>query len=301
MDKSSLCAYLNERGDEYEYTIDADAADITSFKCGGIVAVAVYPKSTASLCALLQYLTDAGIRHDVIGLGTNVLVDDGGYDGVLVITTKMAGIDIDGEMLTAECGRGITACASAAQKAGLAGFSFAYGIPGSVGGAVAMNAGAYGGEIADIIVSAECYDMAAKKVVTIDKDGLSLGYRDSIIRRGGLIVLSASFKLKKGDPDAILAEMTDIMDRRRDKQPLSYPSAGSVFKRAPGHFTGRLIEDAGLKGMRIGGAEVSEKHAGFIINKENATASDVKALVELVEERVYESFGVKLEREIIYL
>ena len=301
MDIGSLKSFLDERADEYEYTVDADASELTSFRCGGKIKIAVSPKSTQSLCELLRILTEAGIRHDVIGLGTNVLVDDGGYDGVLVITSLMTELTIDGETLTAECGRGITSCASAAQKAGLSGFSFAYGIPGSVGGAVAMNAGAYGGEISDIILSADCWDVGERRIVTLDREALSLGYRDSVIRRGGLVVLSAKFALKKGDQDAIFAEMTDFMNRRREKQPLSYPSAGSVFKRAPGHYTGKLIEDAGLKGVRIGGAEVSEKHAGFIINKCGATAGDVKALVELVTSRVYEKFGVMLEREIIYL
>ena len=301
MNKSALTEFINAHVSEYDFAVDVSAAELTSFRCGGSVAAVAYPKSKGALCALLRYLSESGERYTVLGCGTNVLVDDEGYDGVLVITSQMDGLQINGTTMTAECGRGVTSCASAAQKAGLAGFAFAYGIPGSVGGAVTMNAGAYGSEISNIIISADCVDITTGELVTLTKDELELDYRDSIIRRGGLVVLSADFALTPADPDAILAEMTDYMNRRRDKQPLSYPSAGSVFKRAPGHFTGKLIEDAGLKGTRVGGAEVSEKHAGFIINRDNATASDVKALVKLVEERVYEVHGVRIEREIIYL
>lgn len=301
MNRTELKLFLDGHGGEYEYAFDVPASEITSFRCGGNAEAVIYPNGEGALCALLRFLSDAEIKYCVLGCGTNVLIDDAGYDGVIVITTKLTELKIDGETLRSECGRGITSCASAAQKAGLSGLSFAYGIPGSVGGAVTMNAGAYGGEISDVIVSADCWDADAQKIVTLTRDDLSLGYRDSAVKRGGLYVLSALFALHRGDHDAILAEMNDFMERRRDKQPLSYPSAGSFFKRAPGHFTGKLIEDAGLKGLRVGGAMVSEKHAGFIINAGGASAGDVKKLAEIVMARVLESSGVALEREIIYL
>ena len=300
MDKTLLLSFI-ENGIDCEYGFDTPASELTSFRAGGPVAAVVYPKNKGAFCALLRFLSEHEIKHTVLGCGSNVLVPDEGYDGVLVITTHMTAIEINGTVLTAECGRGVTSCASAAQREGLAGFEFAYGIPGSVGGAVYMNAGAYGSDIAAIITTAECYDASRDAVVTLTKEELELGYRDSVLHRNGMIVLSAEFSLTPGEPAAIMAAMTDYMARRRDKQPLEYPSAGSVFKRAPGHFTGKLIEDAGLKGLRIGGAEVSEKHAGFIVNRGGATASDIKALVAEVEARVYEEHGVRLERELIYL
>lgn len=287
--------------ENYRYTTDTPASELTSFRVGGPVSIVAYPKNKRAFCALLRFLSKSGIKHTVLGCGSNVLAPDVGYDGVFVMTADLKGIDIDGCVMTAECGRGVTSCASAAQRAGLAGFAFAYGIPGSVGGAVYMNAGAYGSEIKDIITSAECYDSLTGRIVTLDREGLELGYRDSVLHRNGMTVLSAKFTLVSGVPDAIMAEMTEYMSRRRDKQPLEYPSAGSVFKRAPGHFTGKLIEDAGLKGARIGGAEVSEKHAGFIVNRGGATAEDIKALIKLIEDRVYELYGVRLERELLYL
>ncbi len=285
----------------YEYTLDAPASELTSFRTGGKVAAVVYPKNKRALCALLRFLSERDARHITLGCGTNVLAPDDGYDGVFVMTQKMTRISLDGSVMTAECGRGVTSCASAAQKAGLSGLEFAYGIPGSVGGAVFMNAGAYGSEIRDIIKDAECWDPEQGETVTLTKDELSLGYRDSILRHNGMTVLSARFALTPGDGGEISAKMAELMSKRRDKQPLEYPSAGSVFKRAPGHFTGKLIEDCGLKGTRIGGAVVSEKHAGFIVNAGSATSNDVKALVSLVEERVFAEFGVRLERELIYL
>ena len=295
-----LLSFLDNPSD-YEYTTDTPASELTSFRVGGPVSVVAYPKNKGALCALLRFLSEREIRHTVLGCCSNVLAPDEGYDGVFVVTTKMTALDITDEVMTAECGRGITSCASAAQKAGLSGLEFAYGIPGSVGGAVFMNAGAYGSEVANVITKAECYDPATRKFHTFTREELCLGYRDSILRHNGMIVLSAEFALNRRDPDEIMAEMADYMSRRRDKQPLEYPSAGSVFKRAPGHFTGKLIEDAGLKGARIGGAEVSEKHAGFIVNRGGATAADVKALVSLIEARIYELYGVALERELIYL
>ncbi len=298
---NGIIEFISRRADEYEYRLNAPASELTSFKIGGSVKVTVYPKTKGALCALLRYLKDSGEVYSVLGNGSNVLVSDDGYDGVLVVTTLMSEIEIDGCTLKADAGRGITSAASQAQRAGLAGLEFAYGIPGTVGGAVAMNAGAYGGEIADVIVSVECYDAESDSVLTLTKEELCLGYRESVIRHRPLTVLSAEFSLERGDCETILEKMTDFMSRRREKQPLEYPSAGSVFKRYPGYFTAKLIDEAGLKGYRIGGAEISSKHAGFIVNKGGASAADVKALVELVTNELEKAHGIKIERELIYM
>ncbi len=298
---NGIIEFVSRNADEYDYSLNTLASELTSFKIGGEAAVTVYPKTKGALCALLRYLKDEKIRHSVLGNGSNVLVSDDGYDGVFVVTTKLSNININGTKVTVEAGRGITSTASMAQKAGLSGLEFAYGIPGTVGGAVAMNAGAYDGEIADVIVSAKCYDAESDSVLTLTKDELSLGYRESIIRHRPLTVLSAEFELKRGKSDEILAKMADLMSRRREKQPLEYPSAGSVFKRYPGYFTAKLIDEAGLKGHSIGGAEVSTKHAGFIVNKGGATAADVKALVELITAEIEKKHGIKIERELIYM
>lgn len=298
---NAIIDFLARNSGEYEYGQNVSAAELTSFRIGGDVSVTAYPKTKGALCALLRYLKESDTAYSVLGNGSNVLVSDDGYDGVFVITTLISDIEIDGDTVTVGAGKGITSVASAAQRAGLSGLEFAYGIPGTVGGAVTMNAGAYGGEISDVIVSADCYDAETDSVVTLAKDDLALGYRESVIKHRPLTVISAKFSLVHGDKDEILAKMTDFMGRRRDKQPLEYPSAGSVFKRYPGYFTAQLIDGAGLKGYRIGGAEVSTKHAGFIVNRGGATAEDVKALVELITSRIEELHGIRIERELIYM
>lgn len=292
---------MSRNSGEYEYSLEKTGAELSSFRIGGAVAVTVYPKTKGALCALLRYLIKTETKHTVLGNGTNILVADEGYDGVLVLTTKLDELTVNGTTVTVGAGKSFTAAASAAQRAGLSGLEFAYGIPGTVGGAVTMNAGAYGGEVNDVILHAECYDADADAIVTLDRDALCLGYRDSVIRHRPLTVISAAFELMEVDGEEILAKMTDYMGRRRSKQPLEYPSAGSVFKRYPGYFTAQLIDEAGLKGCRIGGAEVSEKHAGFIVNRGGATADDVKSLVTLVTEKIKEKNGIEIEREIIYL
>ncbi len=299
--RNGIIDFLVRGKDIYEYGENIPASSLTSFRIGGDVSLTVYPKTKDALAELLRYLISEKTEYTVLGNGSNVLMSDDGYDGVLVVTTEISDVTFDGELMTLGAGKGITSAASAAQKEGLSGLEFAYGIPGTVGGAVTMNAGAYGGEIKDVIVSAECYDAEADMIITLSKDELCLGYRDSIIKHRPLTVLSATFSLTPADRDEIMAKMTDYMGRRRDKQPLEYPSAGSVFKRYPGYFTAQLIDEAGLKGCRIGGAEVSEKHAGFIVNRGGATAEDVKALVELITAKIKEQNGIEIERELIYM
>ncbi len=301
MNKNGIIEFLAQRADAYEYAENVPATTLTSFRIGGAVSLAVYPKTVGAAVELLRYLTSEKLKYAVLGNGSNVLVSDDGYDGILVITTLMTEMRFDGSTVTLGAGKGITSAASAAQREGLSGLEFAYGIPGSVGGAVAMNAGAYGGEIKDVIVSADCYDADTGELVTLSRDELCLGYRSSVIKHRPLTVLSATFALTPADGNEILDKMTDYMGRRRDKQPLEYPSAGCVFKRYPGYFTAQLIDEAGLKGCRIGGAEVSEKHAGFIVNRGGATAADVRALVALITDKIRETRGIEIERELIYM
>ena len=240
----------------------------------------------------------AGVPYTVIGNGSNTLARDGGFRGVVFVTTDMRRVTIDGTRLTGGCGVLLGSVGTNASRAGLAGAEFANGIPGTLGGAVYMNAGAYGGQLADIVCETVCYDLDAKQVLHLDNAAQHFGYRHSVFMEKNYIILSATLQLTKDEPDAIRARMNDYLARRREKQPLEYPSAGSVFKRPEGHFAGKLIEDAGLKGLRVGGAEVSPKHAGFIVNVGGATARDVLELIERIREKVYAMSGVMLECEI---
>jgi UDP-N-acetylmuramate dehydrogenase len=218
----------------------------------------------------------------------------------VIFTEKMNEVSVDGCRITAGAGMSFTALATVAKNASLTGLEFAYGIPGSVGGAVVMNAGAYGGQVSDAISSCTVYDSEKRELVTLSKDELELSYRHSIISENSkYICISATFTLKEGNKDEIDAYMRDIMQRRISKQPLEYPSAGSVFKRpAPDLFVGKMIEDSGLKGYTIGGAQISEKHANFILNSASATSDDVFFLIEEARERVYRSFGILLVPEV---
>ena len=270
----------------------------TTFRVGGPADVYAEPEDEWELRELLDTCEAAGTPYLLIGHGSNLLIGDGGFRGTVICLGKaFSDIAVDGEVITARAGALLSAVANTALEHGLTGMEFASGIPGSVGGALVMNAGAYGGEIRDILLSADILEMDGSADRT-DADGLELGYRSSNISALGRTVLGASFRLKKGDPAEIEAKMKDLNGRRKDKQPLEYPSAGSTFKRPEGYFAGKLIEDAGLKGFSIGGAQVSEKHAGFVINKDNATAKDILDLIREVQRRVFENAGVCLETEI---
>lgn len=271
----------------------------TSFKVGGNAQAVVFPGTEGELSRVLDACK--GEKHVIIGNGSNVVFADGGYDGVVIITDKIDDCraeQIDEDVfVTAGAGLSLPTLTAFAKKNALAGLEFACGIPGSVGGAVFMNAGAYGGEMKDVLHAVKC--VGDETYQLIDKDAFT--YRFSPYMREGKIITSAVFKLKKGNADEISAHMKDYLTRRRDKQPLEYPSAGSVFKRPEGYFAGKLIEDASLKGVSVGGAQVSEKHAGFIINTGGATADDIKALVRLIQNTVREKFGVELECEIRFI
>mgnify|MGYP001025779555 FL=1 len=273
----------------------------STFRIGGEAAVAAFPDDTDQLCSAIGFFRANGVYFTVIGKGSNVLFADEGFDGVVIFTSKLNRISADGNILTAECGVPVTYLSSAAQKKSLSGLEFAYGIPGTVGGAVFMNAGAYGGEMKDVISKVSFFDPETGVTGTISADECRFGYRESSFQHSEKVILSASFSLHPRDSGLIKADMDDYMSRRREKQPLEFPSAGSTFRRYPGYFTAKLIDDAGLKGFSVGGAQVSEKHAGFVINRGNATAADVLALVDEIKKRIFEINGINIECEIRYI
>lgn len=269
----------------------------TSFRAGGNAEWFCIPETAEELKAVLAACKKADMPWYVVGNGSNLLVSDEGFSGVIISTGKFDRLDVDGETVTAGAGVLLSKVAAAAWKSGLTGFEFAAGIPGSVGGAAVMNAGAYGSEMKSVLKNVTVLT-AEGDVKKIPAAELELGYRTSCILKNGWLVLEAEYVLEKGEPDAIKAVMDDLSARRRDKQPLEYPSAGSTFKRPEGYFAGKLIEDAGMKGFSVGGACVSEKHAGFVINKGGASASDIYSLCKKVERKVMETFGVSLEMEV---
>ncbi len=296
--EKALCTLPETAGRRFFIRHDFPLSRVTSFHIGGNADLAVYPADAEAFAYALDAVVQAGVPYTVIGNGSNTLVRDGGFRGVVFVTTDMRRVTIDGTRLTGGCGVLLGSVGTNASRAGLAGAEFANGIPGTLGGAVYMNAGAYGGQLADIVCETVCYDFDAKQVLHLDNAAQHFGYRHSVFMEKNYIILSATLQLTKDEPDAIRARMNDYLARRREKQPLEYPSAGSVFKRPEGHFAGKLIEDAGLKGLRVGGAEVSPKHAGFIVNVGGATARDVLELIERIREKVYAMSGVTLECEI---
>ena len=269
----------------------------TTFKIGGPADIYVEPV-TADIVPIINYLSECGSKYIVIGNGSNLLVSDDGVEGVVISLGRKAGeISISENKIIAGPGALLSQVANAAADAGLAGLEFASGIPGSIGGAVFMNAGAYGGEIKDVLETVDVLtsDMQVK---TVTAKELDLSYRHSKLMEQGGYVLSATLKLEFGDKDEIKAKIDDIRSQRTAKQPLNYPSAGSTFKRPEGYFAGKLIDDAGLRGYTVGGAQVSEKHCGFVINHNNATAAEVLQLMHDVDDKVYNKFGVHLVPEV---
>lgn len=271
----------------------------TTFKIGGNAAYFVTPSDASEIAYALSEAEKYGIRTLIMGNGSNMLISDKGFDGaVIFIGEKMGSIELIGEN-TVKAGAGalLVKVCNEALSASLTGMENLYGIPGSVGGCLYMNAGAYGSEMKDVVVSCEYIDKNGN-ICSVNTDEMELSYRKSVFCETESVIVSVTFSLKKGEKDSIRSKMEECMRKRRDKQPLEYPSAGSVFKRPQGHFAGALIEQCGLKGKNIGGAQVSEKHAGFIINTGNATQSDVSALIELCKKTVFENTGVQLETEI---
>ncbi len=278
---------------------DLPLAAHSSFKIGGSADLAAFPRTKEELAALLLLAKKENLRTLVVGNASNMLFDDAGFRGLIVFTSAMKKVTWFGNEVEAEAGASLTALAWEAAKRGLTGLEHAYGIPATVGGAVYMNAGAYGGEIAETLTESTYFD--GETIRTRPLADHAFGYRKSIYQTSGDIILSARFSLQKGDSDAIKALCEERFLKRKTSQPLEFPSAGSVFKRPEGHFAGALIEQSSLKGYRIGGAEVSEKHAGFIVNRGGATSKDVLALIEHIQNEVMKRFGVSLETEIIHI
>ena len=270
----------------------------TTFRVGGPADYFVMPETKDEIRRIITVCRECGTPFYIIGNGSNLLVSDKGYRGVIIqLYTEMSKIETEGNVIRAEAGASLARVANAALEAGLTGFEFASGIPGTLGGACVMNAGAYGGEMKDVLLSVTAL-AADGEFLTIPKDRLELGYRTSVFARKGYIVVEALLELKEGSKEAIRQKMEELREKRITKQPLEYPSAGSTFKRPEGYFAGKLIQDAGLRGYRVGGAQVSEKHCGFVINCGNASAADVDELMKQVSAKVEEQFGVTLEPEV---
>ncbi|GKT03400.1 UDP-N-acetylmuramate dehydrogenase [Furfurilactobacillus entadae] len=269
----------------------------TNTKTGGPADWLAFPKTRAEVAALVEFARDHDMPLTVIGSASNLIVRDGGIRGLVLILTEMKQIQVTGTTVQADAGAALIETTEVAYQNGLMGFEFAAGIPGSVGGAIFMNAGAYGGEIKDVAVTVDVLTRDGE-FKTYPAAEMAFGYRHSYVQETGDIVLGASFELTAGDKAAIRAQMDDLNGRRAAKQPLEYPSCGSVFKRPTGYFAGKLIMDSQLQGYTSGGAQVSTKHAGFIVNVGGATATDYLAVIAHVQETVFEKFGVRLETEV---
>lgn len=274
-------------------------ANRTTFKVGGNARVMAFPKSEEEIIAIINSCNDNSVRFIAVGNGSNLLVSDNGIDACVICLGKdFSEIRLlDDETVFAESGASLMKLCRFALENGLSGLEFAYGIPGSCGGAAFMNAGAYGGEMKDALVKCTHITENGERG-ELSGDALELSYRKSAYSSNGFVITGLYLKLKKGNREEIKAKMEELIQRRRDKQPLEYPSAGSTFKRPPGYFAGALIEECGLKGKSVGGAQVSEKHAGFVINKGGATCDDILKLCEICSDEVYKQKGVRLEMEI---
>lgn len=280
---------------------DEPMSQHTTFRIGGPADVFVMPENYEQIREVLRLCKEEKLPFFVLGNGSNLLVSDSGYRGVIIqMDRNMEEIRLDGEEIHACAGALLSSVAVAARNTSLTGFEFAGGIPGTIGGAAVMNAGAYGGELKDVLKEVTVMTREGE-ILTIPADKLEMGYRTSIIKTAGYLVLEAVISLKKGDEEKIRAVMKELSERRTEKQPLDYPSAGSTFKRPEGYFAGKLIMDSGLRGYRVGGAQVSEKHCGFVINAGGATAEDVRSLMDHVIRVVREKYGVTLEPEVKFL
>ena len=273
----------------------------TTFMVGGPAACLIELEREEQLCNIQRYLSFVEIPFFVLGNGSNVLVSDEGYPGVVLqIGDKMSGIRVEGTRIVAQAGALLSQVARAALSQELTGLEFASGIPGTVGGGVVMNAGAYGGEMKQVVTKVRVVNQSGE-MMELDNSTMEFGYRYSTIRNQPFVVTEVTFQLKEGKAEEIKAVMDDLAARRREKQPLEYPSAGSTFKRPEGYYAGELIMNAGLRGYRIGGAQVSDKHCGFIVNMGNATAMDIMDVIRDVQDCVKEKFNVDLEPEVVFL
>ncbi len=296
----TLVAKLNSLSD-ITLRKNAPMCEYTSFQIGGPADLLVQPETMESLTACCRILQEEGIRPEVIGSGSNLLVSDRGIRGVVLRLAKPFNkVEIRGHELVAEAGISLALLAVKAQNAGLSGLEFASGIPGTLGGAIFMNAGAYGGEMKQVVMETEFLDEDGSIKTVVGKEH-KFSYRKSVFTGTNCVILRSRLQLIPGDPERIFETMRDLNGRRKEKQPLNFPSAGSFFKRPEGYFAGKLVEDAGLKGVSVGGAQISEKHAGFMINTGGATAKDVCDLMAYVQKVVFETSGVTLEPEIRFM
>ena len=294
---SSLCTITKEEN----ILRDEPMCRHTTFRVGGPADYFVTPQSVEEIRGILAVCRKENVPYYIVGNGSNLLVGDGGFRGVVLqIFKKMNDVRVEGERVTAQAGVLLSKVASAAYNASLTGLEFAAGIPGTLGGAVRMNAGAYGGEMKDVLKEVTVMSDAGE-ILTLPAEKLEMGYRTSVVKTKGYLVLGAVIVLEHGNQESIKARMKELTEQRVSKQPLEFPSAGSTFKRPEGYFAGKLIMDAGLRGYQTGGAQVSEKHCGFVINKDNATAADVCRLIRDVQDKVKEQFGVTLEPEVKFL
>lgn len=272
--------------------------EYTNFKVGGVCDVVAFPKSPEEVIDLLKIAKEHNVPITVLGNLTNLIVRDGGIEGlVILLRENYSDIKVEGDEVTALAGATLQKTANIARDNSLSGMEFAHGIPGSVGGGITMNAGAYEGELKDIVKSVTAI-RSDFEIREFSNEEMKFRYRNSLVQDENLVVLSATFKLKCGNKEEINDKMQDLMARRKAKQPLEYPSAGSTFKRPEGYFAGKLIQDAGLKGLTHGGAQISKKHSGFVINIGGATAKDIVELIETVQKIIHDKFGVEIEREV---
>ncbi len=283
---------------ECEYSTSAALCDYTSFKIGGKADVMVFPDTQEKIKNIVEFANEQKLPVFVLGRGSNLLVSDDGIRGIVINTTKFDRIElIDETTIVCQSGASLMRLCRFALENSLSGLEFAFGIPGTAGGAAYMNAGAYGGEMKNVLIKCE-HLTSDGRIGSFENDELELGYRNSVYNDNNYIITSLTLKLEKANKEEIKAKMDDLMSRRKDKQPLEYPSAGSTFKRPEGYFAGALIEQCGLKGHTVGGAQVSEKHAGFVINVGSATAKDVNELMAHCQRVVFENTGVTLEPEV---
>lgn len=297
----ALLEFIRETVTPENMKLQEPMAAHTTFRTGGEAAVFVEVPGKQQLTQLVQYMAKISQEFFVLGKGSNLLVGDKGYPGIVLnLGKRFARIEVEGNIIRAEAGASLPQVAVAAMQHGLSGLEFAAGIPGSIGGAIVMNAGAYDGEMKQVTKCVTVLNQMGEEMV-LDCDTMEFGYRTSIIKNRPFVVEEVELQLTKGDPAEIKAKMDEFNGRRKEKQPLEYPSAGSTFKRPEGYFAGKLIMDAGLRGFRIGGAQVSEKHCGFVINVGNASSADVREVIDEVRERVKQQFGVTLEPEVVFL
>lgn len=299
--ESAVYQFIREHIAEEDILLDEPMSRHTTFRVGGDAMALLRIRREEQLQVLLPYFKETGMEYFIVGNGSNLLVGDKGYHGIILqIADRMNQIIVEDAHMIVKAGCLMSEVARAACEHGLTGFEFASGIPGTIGGGVVMNAGAYGGEMEQVVESVRVMN-GMGEIMELSKEDMEFSYRNSVIRNRNFVVLQVKLLLQHGNPEEIHQKMKELNQKRREKQPLEFPSAGSTFKRPEGYFAGKLIMDAGLRGYSIGGACVSEKHCGFIVNKGKATAADVAEVIQEVQERVKKKFGVTLETEVVFL